>query len=122
VQHTTGGSGRGAFPLGALGYGLCLFGGLYHLRGDLCGAVDGSVETRCADMFVNDDLVHPRHVAVSGVLAYRLEACSHTFLVLLGCVGMMPLKQILPHGTRDVRGEVWHLMETRGLYVVSEVK
>jgi hypothetical protein len=31
-------------------------------------------------------------------------------------------KQYYPMARETWRGEVWHLMETRGFYVVSEVK
>ena len=100
--------GLDAFPFGLWGMAVCLLGRSVRPTWRLVWHRGGSVETTCGDMSPTMTWLIPRHVAVSGLLAYRLEACSHSFLVLLGCVGVMPLKQILPHGTRDMRGEVWH--------------
>jgi hypothetical protein len=74
-------------------------------------------------MYVADDELGSSKACGSlGTAGLSSGSLQPLVLVLLGCVGMMPLKQILPHGTRDMRGEEWYLMEIRGSHVVSEVK
>ena len=70
--------GLDAFPFGLWGMAVCLPGRSVRPTWRLGWRRGGSVETTCGDMSPTMTWLIPRHVAVSGLLAYRLEACSHS--------------------------------------------